>query len=78
MLKKEYFTKEGLNKIIAIRASINNGLTENLEAAFTNIIPVSRPKVDVCAQKILHPYWVAGFTEGRRLLFYTSDEIEYA
>ena len=56
MLKKEYFTKEGLNKIIAIRASINNGLTENLEAAFTNIIPVSRPKVDVCAQKILHPY----------------------
>jgi len=36
---------EGLQKIVAIRASLNKGLTDNLKAAFPNIIPVPRPLV---------------------------------
>jgi len=43
--RQEHFTEEGLRKIIAIKASINNGITEKLKAAFPNISPVPRPKV---------------------------------
>jgi hypothetical protein len=42
---KEHLTPEGLEKIIAIKASINNGLSEELKVNFPNIIPVDRPIV---------------------------------
>jgi hypothetical protein len=41
--RKEHLTQEGLNKILAIKASINRGLSEGLNPAFPNIIPVQRP-----------------------------------
>ena len=62
MVKKEHLTREGLDKIIAIRASINNGLTEKFKATFPLTKPVARPLVE--NQLIPHPFWVAGFTEG--------------
>jgi hypothetical protein len=34
--RKEHLTPEGLHKIVAIKASINNGLTETLKSAFPN------------------------------------------
>jgi hypothetical protein len=37
---------EGLNKIVAIKASINKGLSSELKAAFPLITPVQRPKVE--------------------------------
>lgn len=40
---KEHLTQEGLRKILAIKASINLGLSESLKAAFPDIKPVSRP-----------------------------------
>jgi hypothetical protein len=42
---KEHLTTEGLHKILSIRASINQGLTEKLKTAFPGIVPVSRPEV---------------------------------
>ena len=45
MNKKEHLTKEGLNKIVAIKASMNKGLSDELKAAFPNIGPVQRPLV---------------------------------
>jgi len=36
---KEHLTMEGLEKLIAIKASINRGLSEELKAAFPNVIP---------------------------------------
>jgi hypothetical protein len=36
---------EGLNKIVAIKASMNRGLSSGIEAAFPNILPVERPFV---------------------------------
>lgn len=44
--RKEHLTTEGLHKIVSIRASINNGLSEELTRAFPNIIPVDLPTVE--------------------------------
>lgn len=45
MEQKEHLTMEGLEKIVAIKASLNNGLSAELKAAFPEIIPVPRPSV---------------------------------
>lgn len=58
---KEHLTKEGLEKIIAIKASLNLGLSEELKLAFPEISPVSRPVVNNI--EIKDPNWVVGFTE---------------
>jgi hypothetical protein len=47
MNKKEHLNKEGLSKILAIRASINNGLSKELTESFPEIKPVARPLVDL-------------------------------
>jgi len=43
---KEHLTLEGLRKIVAIRASINKGLTPKLNESFLHIVPVPRPTVE--------------------------------
>lgn len=48
---------QGLQKIVAIRASLNLGLSDQLEVAFPKTIPVSRP--DVLDYKIKDPHWLA-------------------
>jgi len=50
VLNKEHLTSEGLLKIIALRASLNLGLSEELKTAFPDIIPTDRPLVQ--CQKI--------------------------
>jgi hypothetical protein len=45
MNRKEHLTMEGLRKIVAIKASLNLGLSESLNKAFPNITPVPRPVV---------------------------------
>ena len=62
LINKEHLTPEGLLKIIAIRASINNGLSESLKEAFPGIIPVMRPEINNIS--IYNPQWLAGFTSG--------------
>lgn len=41
----EHLTIEGLQKVLAIKASMNKGLPSRIAAAFENIIPVNRPSV---------------------------------
>jgi hypothetical protein len=48
-----HLTMEGLKKIIAIKYSINKGLTDNLKVAFPNITPVSRPLIQKCNSRSL-------------------------
>lgn len=43
MSRLEHLTIEGLRRIIAIRASMNKGLSDELKKAFPNVTPVSRP-----------------------------------
>ena len=64
---KEHLTLDGLKKIVAIKASINRGLSDELKAAFPHVIPVKRPIVTPLAgsgvKKIcFDPEWLAGFT----------------
>jgi hypothetical protein len=43
ILNKEHLTREGLSKIISIKASINRGLVNKLKyATFQDILPVPR------------------------------------
>ena len=61
MNHKEHLTIEGIHKLIAIKASMNLGLSEELKVAFPETIPVSRPIVE--DQEIKDPNWLVGFTE---------------
>lgn len=45
--RKEHLTIEGLKKLVAIKASMNRGLSDALKAAFPDITPVPRPKVEL-------------------------------
>jgi len=60
--RKEHLNEKGLNKILSLRASVNNGLSDNLKTAFPNIIPVKRPQVELATY--INPHWLAGFASG--------------
>jgi hypothetical protein len=62
MKEKEHLTQDGLNKIVAIKSSMNKELSESLKTAFLDIVPVLRPLVE--NETIPHPNWIAGFTSG--------------
>ena len=64
---KEHLTMEGLRKILAIRASMNWGLTPELKAAFPSIIPVKRP--GILGRKIPDSNWLAGFISAEGCFF---------
>ena len=51
--QKEHLTPDGLNKIIALRASMNKGLSDEFLEAFPGIQPVQLPIVT--SQKITDP-----------------------
>ena len=59
MFEGKHLTLEGIQEIVNIKASINLGLTENLNKAFSNTIPVAIPVVENLTS--LDPNWVAGF-----------------
>lgn len=44
--RKEHLTVEGLHKVLSIRASINNGLSERFKTSFPNVSPVVIPLVE--------------------------------
>ena len=61
MERKEHLTTEGLHKIIAIRASMNRGLSEKLKLAFPDVVRVERPLVEL--PQTIDPQWLAGLTD---------------
>jgi len=65
--RKEHLTTEGLHKIVAIKASMNNGLSDGLKLAFPNTIPA--PRSVIVNQVIKDPNWLAGFTSGEGSFF---------
>lgn len=64
LVNKEHLTPEGLLKIIEIKASINNGLSEALKEAYPSVIPVMRPERKNLSAQAINPQWLAGFTSG--------------
>jgi hypothetical protein len=71
--RKEHLTEQGLRRIVAIKASMNLGLSDKLKEAFPNIVPVKRSLVAEGAlfspTKISDPYWLAGFTSAEGCFF---------
>jgi hypothetical protein len=45
MENKEHLTLEGLNKVLALKASLNLGLSADLNTSFPDISPVLRPLI---------------------------------
>ena len=61
MDKGEHLTKDGLVKIINLKASLNKGLSNKLKVIFPEII-IKRPKVDL--PLIIDYNWIARFFTG--------------
>ena len=70
--KKEHLTLEGLHKIVAIRASLNFGLSDSLKLAFSSVVPLLRPSS--INEKILEPYWLAGFASAEGCFIITVSK----
>lgn len=60
MINKEHLTKEGLKKIVSIKAVINLGLPNELQLYFLDLIPTFRPLVQ--NKTVPDGQWIAGFT----------------
>uniref|UniRef100_UPI0023F45F0A homing endonuclease n=1 Tax=Leptographium procerum TaxID=100367 RepID=UPI0023F45F0A len=63
--KKEHLTIEGLQKIFALRASMNLGLSPAIKEKFPGIVPAERSErsdEDILKYKI-DPNWIVGFTD---------------
>lgn len=74
---KEHLTKDGLTKLVSLRACLNKGLPERLEAAFPNVTPVSRPPVPKTtfeSNKLELNYWMAGFVTGEGCFFVKTSK----
>lgn len=67
MLRKEHLTSKGLLDIVSLKASLNLGLSEDLNKAFPNVVPKDRPEVELKA--IRDPHWIAGFADGESCFF---------
>lgn len=68
---KEHLTAEGLLKIVAIKASMNLGLSPELELSFPNINPENRPNV---LETKIYPDWVRGFTSAEGCFLVSLSE----
>ena len=64
---KEHLTKKGFNQILAIKSSMNKGLSEELQLVFPQITPVNRPLL--LDKDVKDPYWLTGFTSGEGCFF---------
>jgi hypothetical protein len=57
---KEHLTLQGIQKIIHIKATLNFGLSKELQLMFPETVPVPRPLRETCV--IPHSQLIAGFT----------------
>jgi len=47
IINKSHLTKDGLLKLISLKAVINNGLKDELRIAFPDVIPALRPEISL-------------------------------
>ena len=64
IINKEQLIQEGLVKIVAMKSSMNLGLSDALKTEFSTQISDSYPRPLVENKKVKDPQWVAGFTSG--------------
>jgi hypothetical protein len=73
MQNKEHLKIEGLEKIIAIKACLNLGLSNELKLAYQNVLTtLEKPLIEY--PRKLDPYWIAGFASGDGCFFVRIGE----
>jgi hypothetical protein len=60
--EKAHLTKEGLQEIINLKASLNKGLSDLVSSEFTKTKPVKRAIIEYT--ELPEPHWIAGFVSG--------------
>ena len=68
MQSKKHLTEEGLYKIVDFKASLNRGLSEELQIAFPDVTPIARSSLSD-DQKILTLSWLSGFASAEGCFF---------
>jgi hypothetical protein len=58
---KSHLTEKGLLELVALKAVLNNGLSNDLSIAFPDIVPALRPETPL--PKVRDPLWLVGFTD---------------
>lgn len=67
VVNKEHLTLNGLQKVVALKASMNLGLSDQLKIAFPNVTPEIRPLVQ--NKIVTDPHWLAGFASAEGCFF---------
>lgn len=67
VLNKEHLKLEGLKKIVALKTKMNKGLSDQLQAAFQDLISIPRPLVE--NKSIPDSGWIAGFATAEGCFF---------
>lgn len=67
IIKEGKITLAEISRIVAIKASMNKGLSDKLKNSFPDIIPAERPQADNVL--IPNPNWLVGFIEGEGCFF---------
>jgi hypothetical protein len=65
--KNEHLTKDGITKIVNLKASLNKGLSDLLKINFPYSTKIERSKINI--PTYIDPYWIAGFFSGEGCLF---------
>jgi hypothetical protein len=61
---KDHLTKEGVQKIISLRALMNTGLSDELKKAFPKYNIIDKYIATTVIQGITDPNWLVGFVDG--------------
>ena len=64
---KEHLDKKGFMKVLSIKASINSGLSDQLELSYPEVKPMKRYLFN--NKSIADPNWIAGLTSGDGCFF---------
>jgi hypothetical protein len=72
MDKGEHLTQKGLDSIIALKSSMNLGLSSNLKEVFPNVIPAVIP--EYVLPKTIDPSWLAGFVTAEGCFLINSSK----
>lgn len=67
VINKQHLIISGLQEIVALKASMNLGLSDNLKIAFPDVIPKTRSLIR--NKIIVDPQWLAGFAAAEGCFF---------
>lgn len=76
MVNKGHLVKDGLQRILSLRANLNLGMSIKLKENFPEIVPV--PRAEVTSELHINPNWLTGFIDGEGCFFINLQKYNYA